>query len=77
MVLQDPHGAVARVQFTRCIFWDGCAVSVNVGCQAASSGLGAELNELALPFQGFINKPAVHNFVARPAIILRLVQVGL
>lgn len=77
MVLQDPHGAVAQVQFTCRIFWDGCVVSVNVGCQAASSGLGAELNELALPFRGFINKPVVHNFVARPAIIPRLVQVGL
>lgn len=60
-----------------CILWDGCAVSVNAGCRAASGGLGAELNELALLFQGFINKPVVHNFVARLAIILCSVQVQL
>lgn len=45
------------------IFWDGCTVSVNTGCRAASSSLGTELDELALPFQGFLNKqPAAHHF---------------
>lgn len=44
-------------------------MSVSTGCRAASVGLGAELNELAWLFQGFINKPAIHNSVVRPAII--------
>lgn len=38
----------------RRIFWERCTVSVGAGCRAASGGLGAELDELALLVQGLL-----------------------